>query len=208
MMKISLKEKSLIEAAVAAAEKNTKGEIVPVFVESSGNYRDLVYLGALVGLLLSSGVHLLGHFYFPFLEAYWLMALQLVGALLGARLVSLPPILRIIAGPARLQREAHEGAIASFFGNGLHRTQDRTGILIYISHLEHRVEILADDGIHQKVGSDFWNHEVKKIVEGIKAGNPAGALEIVIGEMGVKLAEHFPSSQKNPNELGDSLRSK
>jgi len=206
-MKITQKEKSLIEAAVLAAEKNTKGEIVPVFVESSGNYRDLTYLGGIVGLLLCSSFHLLGHFYLPFLEIYWLMALQIVGAFFGARVASLPPVLRWMAGQARLQREVHDGAIASFFGNGLHRTQDRTGILIFISHLEHRVEILADDGIHQKVGIGFWNQEVEKVVGGIKAGNPAAALEEVICDMGIKLAEHFPSSHKNPNELGDSLRS-
>lgn len=207
-MKFTQKEKSLIEAAVSAAEKNTKGEIVPVFVESSGNYRDLIYLGGLVGLLLSSSIHLLGHWYLPFLEIYWLMALQLVGAFLGARLASLPPVLRWMAGQSRLQKEVHEGAIASFFGNGLHRTQDRTGILMFISHLEHRVEILADEGIHQKVGKEFWNQEVEKVISGIKSGHPALALEEVIRDMGVKLAEHFPATHKNPNELGDSLRSK
>ena len=37
------------------------------------------------------------------------------------------------------------------FESNLHTTKERTGILIMISVLEHRVEILADKGINDKV---------------------------------------------------------
>jgi putative membrane protein len=90
--------------------------------------------------------------------------------------------------------------------DGLHRTQGRTGILLFVSLLEHRVQVLADQGINDRVPSGTWDEVVQGIVAGIRADRPAEALCRAIEQCGELLTHHCPSgSGRNPNELPDRL---
>jgi putative membrane protein len=90
--------------------------------------------------------------------------------------------------------------------NGVANTHDRTGVLIYVSLRERRVQIIADTAIHAKVGTAFWDAEVKKIAEGIRAGRAAEGLASAILSIGERLAVHFPKHEGSQNELPDRLR--
>lgn len=207
-MIFSRPEKDLIESAVKAAESGSSGEIVPVVVAVSGDYsrvaNRLGFAGFLLGSLAAAWVHLR----FPFLDLPYLFGLQLSGAAIGWGFGRMPAMVRLLMGEKKLGAEVHEAALAAFTRNGLHHTQDETGILIFVSLLEHRVEILADRGIHRKVGEDFWKIETQKLVLGMREGRSAEALASVIGDMGQKLREHFPKSGADSNELSNELRSR
>ncbi len=58
---------------------------------------------------------------------------------------------RLVASKNRIGEAVHIFALASFSEHGLHYTREHTGILILVSLLEHRVEVLADRGINAKV---------------------------------------------------------
>jgi len=195
-----------IEAAVKAAEKNTSGEIVPMVIPSSGDYSRVGHRLGILGLALGSAIAFYFHLRFPFLDYAFLLGVQLLGWAVGWSLGQLPAVIRVFLPKGFLAEEVHEAALASFVRHGLHHTEGRTGILLFISLLEHRVEILADQGIHQKVGDEYWKAEVEKVITGLRKGRGGEALVQVIGEIGAKLTEHFPRGEGDRNELSDELR--
>jgi len=200
-------EKKTVEEAVQAAELLTSGEIVPVVVHSSADYSFVGHRLGLAGLVLFTAlIWLLPHSQDLFWEFSAVFAAQAAGWVLGWALGQAPSVIRLVAGEKRLTAEVHETALASFLHNNLHHTEGRTGILVFISHLEHRVEILADEGIHRHAGQGFWEHETKQIAEGIANGKPGEAMAKAIRTMGVKLAEHFPIQLGDKNELPDHVR--
>lgn len=206
-MVFSKDDRKKIEGAVKAAESRTSGEIVPVIVPSSGDYSRVGHRLGLLGLILGSAMAFGLHWKYPFLDYSFLIGVQLLGWVVGWSLGQLPSLIRAFLPKSLLQEEVHEAALASFVKYGLHHTKDRTGILIFISLLEHRVEILADSGIHEKVGEGYWKEEVEKIVVGIRKGHAGDSLVQVIGEIGAKLSENFPASSADRNEISNELRS-
>ena len=84
-------------------------------------------------------------------------------------------------------------------------TKDGTGILIFISMLEQRVELIADKGIAEKVESDFWQKLVNNIISGIKEKRMVASLCESIKECGDLLAADFPRQTDDENELSDGI---
>ena len=204
----SEQERKNISQAVADVEKHTRGEIVPMIVESSGAYAWVHLLGALLGLALVSIFiifwNLKGDWPFEWEEIFFA---QGCGIALGVGLSAIPAIKRFLIPKSTLDEEVHEAALASFMAQGIHETRDHTGILIYISLFEHQVEILADKGIHQVIGkNDFWQAQSDTIVVEIRRGQASAGLIQAIQIIGKILAEHFPPQGDNPNELHNELR--
>jgi putative membrane protein len=85
------------------------------------------------------------------------------------------------------------------------KTVGRTGVLLYLSMLEHRAEIVADEAIASKVAPEVWGDAMVALLDHVKAGNPGQGVAAAVAQMGVVLAEHFPKGSKNPNELPDRL---
>ena len=86
-------------------------------------------------------------------------------------------------------------------------TRERTGILLFISLLEHRIEVVGDAGINRKVTADEWTDVVMRIREGIKAGKLADGLVAAI-EMCGELLERggVEIRPDDVNELSDDVR--
>jgi putative membrane protein len=97
--------------------------------------------------------------------------------------------------------EVQEAAVTAFYQNGLFRTRDETGVLIYISVFEHKVWVLADRGINEKVTRDAWEEVVDVIAGGIREKQPAAAICTAVESVGVMLAKHFPVKSDDTNEL-------
>src|SRR5688572_16847449 len=196
-----------IETKVAEVEKKTSGEIVVKVVPASGQYRWVRGLWAGIGLGTASaslGILSVGaHWAFSVWQVFeW----QLAGALAFSFLPFWMPARRLFIPKKLAAERVDRAAMAAFTALGVGDTRDRTGILIYLSELEHRVEILADRGIHAKAGKTYWDLEVRKIVDGIHARRATDALCEAIDDMGKKLAENFPPRTDDKNELPDSVR--
>jgi len=80
-----------------------------------------------------------------------------------------------------------------------------TGILIFASLLEHRVVVLADRGINEKVEAGTWNEIVNMITESLKSGDGCDGFCKAIDRCGVILAQHFPRSADDRDELPNKL---
>ena len=201
----SEEEKERIHQAVLEAESKTAGEIVPMIVASSARYTEVELLGLIAGL--SIGVIVEWFWSDPWASAYvnlW----PIGGALTGFLLARVPPIKRFVVSKRRTAEAVHDFALASFTEHGLHYTRDHTGILILVSLLEHRVEVLADLGINAKVETATWQEIVHRLTEGLKSGHAAEAFCKAIERCGEILATHFPRQAEDRDELPNRLISK
>ncbi|HEY8278363.1 MAG TPA: TPM domain-containing protein [Bdellovibrionota bacterium] len=204
---ISAEERKKLEAAVREAEAKSSGEIVPAVVERSSTYAWVGYRAALLGWAVASLVALWAHYYRPFLFEFWeTQAMQAGGLLLGWLFSRSRFALKILVSGELMAEEVKEAAQAAFLKHGLANTRDRTGVLLFVSLKEHRVQILADSGIHEKVGEEFWRQESDRIAGSIRQGSPAEGMIAAIHSIGEKLQQHFPRKADDRNELPNRLR--
>jgi putative membrane protein len=199
-------EQDRIQRAVFAAEQKTAGEIVPMLVASSDRYAEVEITGLALGLVLGTFAGFIIHDPWALVPPQLLW--PLAGAVLGFIACGLPPIKRRLISKDRIAEAVHLRSLAAFTGQGLHHTRAETGILIFVSLLEHRVVVLADRGIHTKVQPGTWDEVVRIVTEGLKSGKPCDAFCKAIERCGEILAQHFPRSPDDKDELPDRLVTK
>ena len=107
-------------------------------------------------------------------------------------------------GPLVAGRTARERAIEVFSRLRIWDTEDNAGVLVYLLLADRRVEIVADRGIHAKVGTAAWDAICGEMQAAFAAGRfEAGAI-LGIEAISDLLAAHFPPGEENPNELPDA----
>lgn len=87
----------------------------------------------------------------------------------------------------------------------MHETKERNGVLIYIAALSKKIAVVGDEGIHQKLGSEFWKTVVDDLISKFKEDKKAEALAACIVECGVQLGNFFPRSHDDINELSNTI---
>ena len=100
---------------------------------------------------------------------------------------------------------AHATAVEQFLARGLHTTEARTGVLVFVSLAERYAEVIADAGIAGKVGQEVWDRAVAGLIGEIRAGRLAEGLIAAVGEAGAVLAAHFPIRPDDRNELANDV---
>jgi putative membrane protein len=198
-------EKERIQQAVTAAESKTAGEIVPLIVTSSARYTEIELLGLVSGLFV--GVVVEWFWSDPWGSEY-LNLWPVIGAVVGFFIGRMETMKRLVASKTRIAEAVHMLALASFSEHGLHYTRDHTGILILVSLLEHRVEVLADRGINAKVESGTWDEIVHILTAGLKSNQACDAFCRAIERCGEILAAHFPRAADDKDELPNRLVTK
>lgn len=192
-----------VRAEVIAAEKRTVGEIAVVVLERSDAHPQAVWLAALSAMLI--GLGLLGPL-LPWHEPVPLVLSQAALGALGFFLArQLPGFRRAFVAEDRATEMAEEQAVQEFHGHGLHSTAEGTGVLILVSLFEHRVVVLGDRGIDAKVGAGAWADVDLAILDGIAARRLADGLVDGVRKVGAVLAEHFPWTDGDRNEVPDHV---
>jgi uncharacterized membrane protein len=102
--------------------------------------------------------------------------------------------------------DALDRAIEIFQSLKMEQTTDRNAVLVYVAIKDKQLAVFGDEGIHQKVGTEFWNAEVKKMLQHFNSSNYAEGLATVVRDAGEALVKHFPyDSQTDKNELPDDI---
>ena len=92
------------------------------------------------------------------------------------------------------------------FGNlKMHETKERNGVLIYIATFSKKIAVIGDEGIHQKLGNEFWQKVVAEIIKKFKENKKAEALAECILTCGQQLGNYFPRSSDDKNELTNTI---
>lgn len=186
---------------IAKQEEATDGELVTVLSARADNYHFFSFsLAAILSFLLAAGLS-----YSPlWLTVNEVLLVQLVVWLLLVIGFRWSPLLRLIV-PKQVQRQrAFNMARQQFVENQLHHTINETGVLIFVSELEHYVEILVDRGVSQKVSNAAWQQIVDNFVSRLKAQQMEQGFREAIGAVGELLASELPSTHTK-NELPNHL---
>ncbi|MFL6856295.1 MAG: TPM domain-containing protein [Allosphingosinicella sp.] len=218
---LSEAERARILEAVRRAEAASDGEIVTIVAPRSDAYHDVGlhyavllmllvpiwfaivpqgWIDWVVGLVLGWGAELSRP------QAMTYMFAKQAGAFLSVWLVFKWMPLRMALTPAATKhRRVRRRAVELFRVTTEQRTKGRTGILLYLSLLERRAEIVADEAIHAKVKPEVWGEAMAALVEEVKAGRPGEGMARAVEKMGEVLADCLPPLAANPNELPDRL---
>lgn len=205
MIRFSAQDKTRISDAIRAAEKNTSGEFVAVVARASDHYVLLPLLwSAILALLLPGACFLAGAE--PAIGWVRLYHLQLlIFIVLAVVLLSVPGLhLRLI--PRRV-KHAHAGRLAQaqFYAQGVQLTPHHSGVLFFVSLAERYVEIVADKGIHERLGDAHWQGIIDRFVTEVRRGRVVDGFVEAIAACGAAMAEHYPPDPADTNELSDGL---
>jgi uncharacterized membrane protein len=88
---------------------------------------------------------------------------------------------------------------------GMHRTAERNGVLIYVALDDHRLAIVGDEGIHVRVGADYWERLRDLLVDRFRAHAPREGMLATIADVGDVLRRFFPRGPDDQNELSNRV---
>jgi putative membrane protein len=191
-----------IAAAIARVEQGTRAELVATIAQRADDYRSNALIAGFVAAVIAGlAVWLL----LPWPGPGQTMVAELGAFLIVYALAAFTPLGLKIVSVARKRRMASRLAKLVFLQRGLASTEERCGVLFFVSRAEHYVEIIADRGIDQAVEAGAW----QKIVDDFTASVKRGAVEQgflgAIEALGALLARHYPPQGENPNRIPDRL---
>jgi uncharacterized membrane protein len=92
-----------------------------------------------------------------------------------------------------------------FYQLNMQQTEQGNGVLLYLAIKDHQLAIYGGQGIHEKVGTEFWNKEVRQILSEFKAHHYAEGIVHAVGDIGAALQTHFPYDHQDKNELSNEI---
>ncbi len=188
---------------VREIEKTSDAELVLIVRARSGSYRHADYLFG--SILAFAGLNFLLFSPVSF-QVYWVAIDVALLFALGALLSSRSNTIRYLLSTKKQRKEAvRTGAAAMFYEAGIANTDAEMGVLVYLSLLECRLELIADRGVLKAVPALGWNRILFELHQAGKKPEPETLLK-ELRELGDLLAQHLPATGENPNELPDMPR--
>jgi putative membrane protein len=206
-----------IEAAVATAERGTARQIVCAIAREVSTYPETpLVAGVVAALALAPAGAALGLEFaaLPFGEAWRVGhvaagSLQLHRAVLDyallqavlfglvAWIAAIPAVRRRLTPDFVKRARVREAALQQF------RSARLDGVLIFVSILDQKVEILAEPAIHEACGEAVWREAIAALREQMRAGRPAEGLIRAVEICGAALASRFPPDGPRDNTHPD-----
>lgn len=217
---LSTEDHARVSAAIAAAEAKSDGEIIAITADQSDAYHDVgLHYAVLVLFLVLAFFAAMPHQLVAWHDRLsgWsaepghreLLTLLLFFALLKFLavlfLMKLRPLRMLLTPGSTKTRRVRRRAIMLFKAGAERRTIGRTGILIYLSMAEHRAEIVGDEAITRVTTPETWGDAMTALLTHVKAGRPSDGIVAAVEMIGEVLAEHFPKSSEDSNEIPDKL---
>lgn len=208
-MPLTEAERHAISRRVAEAEARTGAQIVAAVVPRSDSYPEVPWKAFSLGASAGSLIALLVVLARPAMHVPY-AALLAAAVALGAGIVLalaaavLPPITRALLDAHRIEGEVRQRAESLFLRHELFRTERRIGVLLLVSELERRVEVIADAGIRARVQRGELDGVVASMVPFLRAGRPVDAFAAGIGALQTLLADRGLASDR-ANELPDTV---
>lgn len=200
---LTSEEREQIKEATQDAESRTSGEIALVVAGSSDHYYEAEVIG---GTFLGGILSLIPTILF-FHSSVWSYIPISFLLFFPARFMfkKIPVLKTVFISAKRKGHAVRHRAVQIFHEKGFYRTKKHTGVLFYISLLERKVWVLADKGVHEKIRQESLERLAGNISNGIREGRACNAICEAIKETGELLAQHFPITSEDTNELPDGI---
>ena len=189
---------SAVESAVEALERRTDAEVVVVASERAEDYRDIaIGAGAFAAFLVFVALLLLPWPVPPLfaiadvVTVFFLVTWGMTGSPLCARL----------AGARRREEAVRRAAAAEFHLEAVHGTPRRTGLLVFVSGWEKKVELIPDVGLEARIPRALW----AKAMDAFSGDSLDGFLK-GLEATGDLLAEHVPRTEGQRVDLANAPR--
>src|SRR5690242_666342 len=221
MLQLTDEDRQKVSAAIAAAEAKSNGEIVAVATPISDPYHDVALHWALIPLFAvlawAAWRPTALVWWYQFLFPGWqsdptqselLTLLMFFAALkftIALLILKWMPLRLALTPAATKHRRVRRRAVTVFKAAAEGRTAGRTGILIYLSMAERRAEIVADEAILKVTDEHTWGEAMAVLLDEVKQGRVGDGVVAAIAQVGDVLAEHFPRSTTDTNEIPDKL---
>ena len=101
--------------------------------------------------------------------------------------------------------DALDRAIELFREMEMDQTRDRNAVLLYVAVRDHQLAIYGDEGIHQRVGTEYWKREVFQLIRDFNREDYVTAIANCVRDIGEALKTHFPYHKEDKNELPDDI---
>jgi putative membrane protein len=191
-----------VEAAIARVERASAAELVVAVLPRSGDYWQGRVLLA-VAWALAAGFSFL-HFA-PWHEPALALLVQLVVGLVAFAVSGGAWFVRWLVPSTAAQSAAEARAFQLFAERGLSATRARTALLVFVSELEHRVILLGDHTIHERLGQKGWDEYVSVLVSHLRKGEAKAGLLNVIARLEPQLIAVAPRERDDLNELPNAV---
>lgn len=203
MPRFSNADRARVTAAIHDAERKTSGEFVAVVAHAVDHD---VFVALLWAAVLALFVPALVFLALPGFSCIRWIEWQIGVFVVMAMVFAFTPGLAMRLIPkhirhARARRLAH----AQFYDQGVHTTHDRSGVLFFVALAERYVEIVADQGIHERVGEAHWQEIVERFLEPVRRGDVIGGLTAGIEACGHAMERHYPAAPDMVYELSAGL---
>jgi len=202
-------DREAIQAATTAAERKTAGELVVYVTERCDPHPEVAWKGALVGgalgaLFASVAVWRFGGWGAP--DHLWILIGFQLGLVAGWVASRFDSVSRRLIGEEALDSRVDGRAAEAFLDEQVFATRKRTGVLIFVALLEHRVLVLADEGIDERVADQAWAEITGELALGIRRGTPAAALIHAVERCAALLVAHGVHPADSENEISNEPR--
>ena len=102
--------------------------------------------------------------------------------------------------------DALDRARENFFQLEMDKTEQRNATLIYVAVKDHQAAVFGDEGIHQKVGAQYWEDVVKKMLLQFRQRKLSDGICQAVADLGQALQFYFPYNRDtDKNELPDEI---
>ena len=205
-LKLNEKDLYMIRASVMQAEKKTSGEIVPMVVRSSSSFGHVGLILFLIGLVFFWTLATQITHEIPTLP-FWILELSAVGLsmLLAWAFQSTDFAKYYLTSPHDQALSVMHRAQLEFYQSNIKASDRQTGVLIFISLLERRAVILADEAVSLKVPEQEWTNAIDLLLKETKQGELAKGICDAIELVGRRLSESLPMHIGDRDELSNDL---
>ncbi len=99
-----------------------------------------------------------------------------------------------------------ERAAEVFWELKMEQTEERNAVLLYIAMKDKELALFGDEGIHQRVGAEYWNKEVKLMIAQFSNQSISAGIVQCINDIGQTLKEQFPyDAGTDKDELSNDI---
>lgn len=204
--KLTEKDLAHLSDVIQQVEASTSGELRLILAKRSSQVGHVQFvLGLLLALIFVLGMWAAETLWWHSEHAWaWPLGLAVTFAL-AIWLARLNWVQRCLTTPNDRAVQAFMRCELEFHRAGMGATEGKTGILIFLSLMEHQAVVLADKGIAGRLPQDTWQGVISTALAGAKSGKWNESLEAALRECGSLLQKHFPKQAGDRDELSNHV---